>query len=259
MKNSKRRRLGGKQQVFSNSVPLKRQGDRIWLYGKHAVTAALANPDREKHRLAITSADHILYTGDVQTEILERQELETILPKNAVHQGVALQVSPLQEPDLKQIISQTGEESVIVALDQASDPQNIGAVLRSAAAFGADAVIVQNRHTPEATAALAKAASGALEQVPFVRVTNLARSMKQLKDAEYWCAGMTADGTQTLVDANLSGRTVLALGAEGEGLRRLTRENCDFLIRIPIINNIDNLNLAATAAISLYEIRRASL
>ena len=259
MKNSKRRKPQEKRQNTRPPAANHGQRNRLWLYGSHTVTAALANPDRKKYRLAVTSSDHGLPAEDLEIEIMERQNLERILPPGAVHQGTALLVSPLPETTLNQILARTDNNSVIVVLDQATDPQNIGAVLRSAAAFGADAVVVPDRHTPDATGALAKAASGALDRVPFIRITNLARTLKELKAADYWCAGLAADGDQTLAEAKLTGRTALVLGAEGTGLRRLTRNSCDFLIRIPIQGNVDSLNLSAATAISLYELKRASV
>ena len=259
MKNSKRRKPQEKRQNSRAPGPPQGQRDRLWLYGAHTVAAALANPDREKYRLAVTSAEQGLPTDNLKIEIMDRHDLEKLLPNGAVHQGVALLVSPLPETDLNQVLADTDKHSVIVVLDQATDPQNIGAVLRSAAAFGADAVIVPDRHTPGATGALAKAASGALDRVPFVRVANLARTLKELKAAEYWCAGLAADGDQTLAEAQLTGRTALVLGTEGTGLRRLTRDSCDFLIRIPIQGGVDSLNLSAATAISLYELKRASI
>lgn len=257
-KNSRRRdhRTAG-----DRPNPSARAGrDRLWLYGNHAVEAALANPARVKHRLVVTGelAPEIAagLTGDIAPEVMDRREVDRLLPPGAVHQGMALLASPLTDISLEEICAAVGEEAVLVILDQANDPRNIGAVLRSAAAFGADAVIVPDRHTPEATAVLAKAASGALDKVPFVRVNNLARAMDQLKEAGFWFTGLDADVEQTLAEANLKGKTALVLGAEGTGLRRLTKETCDFLVRIPIDPDSESLNLSAAAAITLYEIRR---
>ena len=259
MKNSKRRKVHEKRQNSNNSSPPRDQQDRFWLYGTHAVAAALANPKRGKYRLAVTSVDHGLSADGLEIEIMERHDLEKLLPLGAVHQGMALFVSPLPETDLNQVLAQSNADSKIVVLDQVTDPQNIGAVLRSAAAFGADAVIAPDRHTPYTTGALGKAASGALELVPFIRVINLARTLGELKAADYWCAGLAADGDQTLTEARLTGRTVLVIGAEGTGLRRLTRDCCDFLVRIPIRGGVNSLNLSAATAISLYELTRNSI
>ena len=259
MKNNKRRKPQEKKRLCQSSDQLQGRDNRLWLYGIHTVMAAIANPLRKKHRLAVTSVDHGLNADELETEIISRQELDGLLPVGAVHQGMALLVSPLQEPNLDQLLAKTQGNSLVVVLDQATDPQNIGAVLRSAAAFSADAVIIPDRNTPNATGALAKAASGAIDLVPLIRVTNLARTLKQLKAAEYWCAGLDADAELTIAEANLSGRTAMVLGAEGAGLRRLTRETCDFLVRIPTEGEIDSLNLSTAAAISFYELRRATV
>ncbi len=239
------------------------RGGRIWLYGNHAVLAAVANPARRKHRLVLTGESarylekaRIDGAADVAAEVMERRDIDRLLPPGAVHQGMALQADPLDPVTLDEVIGRSGEQ-VMVVLDQPNDPQNIGAVLRSAAAFGAAAVIVPDRHAPEATAALAKAASGALDRVPLVRVTNLARALEQLKAAGFWCAGLAADGGQTLSEVDWAARTALVLGAEGAGLRRLTGETCDFLVRIAIDADADSLNLSAAAAIALYEVNRA--
>jgi 23S rRNA (guanosine2251-2'-O)-methyltransferase len=192
-------------------------------------------------------------------EIVERQDIERMLPAGAVHQNLALLVGPLPETAIEDLCREAEnlEKATIVVLDQAVDPQNIGAILRSAAAFGAQAVILPSRHSPSATPALAKAASGALEAVPLVQVTNLARALDLLKKAGFWCIGFDMDAPITLAEADLGGKAALVLGAEGEGLRRLTRETCDLLVRIPLSDAMESLNLSVTAAIALYETKRA--
>ena len=267
---SKRTRRGGeKRQEGRQASPVKtpnggRNGGRIWLYGNHAVLAAMGNPARRKHRLVLTGDSarylenaRIEAPADVVAEVMDRRDIDRLLPPGAVHQGMALQADPLDPVTLGEVIGRNGDEQVMVVLDRPNDPRNIGAVLRSAAAFGAAAVIVPDRHAPEATAALAKAASGALDRVPLIRVTNLARALEQLKAAGFWCAGLAADGGQTLPEVDWAARTALVLGAEGAGLRRLTEETCDFLVRIPIDGDADSLNLSAAAAITLYEVNRA--
>jgi 23S rRNA (guanosine2251-2'-O)-methyltransferase len=238
--------------------PGKSQG--IWLYGLHAVSAALGNPKRRRLRLIATSAGaEALPDGTAEIEIVDRDEIDGIVPPGAVHQGVALEVGPLGTTtieDVAQHADQAGR-TVAIALDQVTDPQNVGAVLRSAAAFGASAIIMPDRNTPEASGAMAKAASGALEIVPLVRAANLVRALEYLKEQGFWVIGFDMDAPTSLADADLPERCVLALGAEGRGLRRLTRETCDLMVRIPMTGAMESLNVSATAAVALYEWGRA--
>ena len=240
--------------------PSKPSGGRYWLYGQHACRAALLNGDRRIHRLVYTGElDPTLKAGaSVPPENLHRDDLAVLLPPGAVHQGLAVETQPLDWPALEVFCDalQTKDTARMVVLDQATDPQNIGAVLRSAAAFGADAVVVQDRHAPEETGAMAKAASGALEVVPLLRATNLARALGVMKAAGFWCLGLAGEGEIPLAQANLAGRVGLVLGAEGAGLRRLVAENCDHLVRIPINPAMESLNLSNACAVALYELAR---
>jgi 23S rRNA (guanosine2251-2'-O)-methyltransferase len=249
-----------------------------WLYGRHAVAAALANPERQWHRLAILAgaeaeaaamvaaarAVRVARTAepeDAPIEVLDRVTLALLLPEGAVHQGWAIEVAPLDPPDLDDVLRAAAGSlgrSIIVVLDQVSDPHNIGAVLRSAAAFGAAAVIVAEHGTPPVTGALAKAASGALDCVKLVRVVNLARALDRLKEAGYWCCGLDESAPSTLATLDLGARVVLVLGAEGGGLRRLVRERCDYLARLPTGPALPSLNVSNAAAIALYELVRAA-
>jgi 23S rRNA (guanosine2251-2'-O)-methyltransferase len=236
----------------------------VWLYGLHAVAAALGNPNRHRRRLLATAQgrDALKATGvadfGAAVQVVERSEIEARLPPGAVHQGVALLADPLAEVPLPEVCAGAAADARVVVLDQATDPRNVGAVLRAAAAFGATAVIAQSRHAPEATGALAKAASGALETVPLIRVANLARALEKLKDAEFWCVGLDGGAEGTIAEALPRGRVALVLGAEGAGLRRLTRETCDELARIPITDTVESLNVAAAAAVALYEVVRGT-
>ena len=251
-----------------------------WLYGRHAVAAALANPARHWRRLAVLAdaerdaatlvaaasaerRDAAREPGGAPVQIMTRAALGRLLPDGAVHQGWALEVDPLPVPGLDDVLNAAAADltpdgrSVIVVLDRVSDPHNVGAVLRSAAAFGAVAVIVAEHGAPPVTAALAKAASGALERVPLVRAVNLSRALDRLKEAGYWCCGLDAAASRSLAGLDLGPRVALVLGSEGGGLRRLVREQCDYLARLPTRPDLPSLNVSNAAAIALYELARA--
>ena len=244
-------------------------GSGIWLYGIHPVLAALANPARRVDRILMTGETETAVghriavlaeqrsTALPQPETVERAQLERHLPRGAVHQGLAAEVANLEQPDLDDICraSETEAGGRVVVLDQVTDPHNVGAVLRSAAAFGAVAVIVPERHAPGVSGVLAKSASGALERVPLIGVVNLARAMERLKQAGFWCVGLDSGASTAIAEADLTGRVALVLGAEGQGLRRLTREHCDMMVRIPIVG-VESLNVSNAAAIALYEFAR---
>ena len=247
----------------------KPSGAGVWLYGRHAVASALANPERRWRRLIVLAGHENEATALVAgararrdsgagIAVLDQSGFAAILPRHAVHQGLALEVEPLPEPSLEDVL-RTGPASgpgIIVVLDQLSDPQNIGAVLRSAAAFGALAVLTPTHGAPPATGALAKAASGALERVPLVRVVNLARALDRLKGAGFWICGLDETASQSLAQLEAGERVAIVLGSEGGGMRRLIRERCDFLARLPTRPEQPTLNVAAAAAVALYELTR---
>ena len=249
----------------------KPNGGAIWLYGTHAVSAALENPARRIKRLLVTEGglDAIQPALDraahrdgqapaaLAAEPVMRGEIDALFPADTVHQGVALLVQPRAPVALEDVLEAlaSAERALVVVLDQASDPRNVGAVLRSAAAFGASAVILPERHAPPESGALAKAASGALEAVPVVRVTNVARTLETLKTAGFWCVGLAPEGRHDVRAPSPPGPVALVLGAEGRGLRRLTLERCDEAARIPLAGPIASLNLSAAAAVALYAFR----
>ncbi|MGH7039372.1 MAG: 23S rRNA (guanosine(2251)-2'-O)-methyltransferase RlmB [Stellaceae bacterium] len=251
------------------------RGSDRWLYGRHAVTAALANPERRWRRLVALAgqeeeARRLLGTavathrGATETtiELRDRDGLAALLPSGAVHQGLALDVEPLPEPDLDDLLRELATAAgrqVVVVLDQVGDPQNVGAVLRSAAAFGARGVVLAAHGAPPFSGALAKAASGALERLPLVRAVNLARALVRLKAAGFWVCGLDAAAEETLAALDLGPRTVLVLGSEGRGMRRLVREHCDHLARLPTSPAQPTLNVANAAAVALYELARRAI
>ncbi len=230
----------------------------LWLYGHHAVVAALQNPSRDKLLLKMTKEAMLPESviGKVQAQVVSRQEIDSLAGVGAVHQGLALQVKPLAPMALDEVIADVPQKAVVLILDQVTDPHNIGAILRSAAAFNALAVILPDAGAPEESATLAKSACGALEIVPLIRVTNLARAMQQLKDAGFWCLGLDGYAKEFISDKKLPAKTAFVLGSEGDGMRRLTAENCDYTIKLPISDKMESLNVSNAAAVALYEFYR---
>lgn len=235
----------------------------LWLHGLHAVVAALRNPERKKLRFLATSnglkalLSHIK-VPEPTAEIQDSQKISRLLHAGAVHQGLALLVQHLEEPNLRDVCAgePDGKPRLVMVLDQLTDPQNVGAVLRSCAAFGATAVILTGQHAPPASGVLAKAASGALDMIPLVRVINLARAMEQLAELGYWRVGLDSEALQPISNVDLTGNLAIVLGAEGDGLRQLTARKCDFLARIPASGELASLNVSNAAAIILYEVTR---
>ena len=225
---------------------------RFW--GKHAVSAALDNPDRKVLRAWATreAAGFMQFPKDVQVTLAAAPDLGRLVPNDAPHQGVVVEVEPLDEAWLDDVLGDAPERSVLLVLDQVTDPHNVGAILRSAAAFGAVAIVTQDRHSPPESGALAKAASGALERVPWVRVVNLARALEQIGEAGFWRIGLAGEAEADLKEALGSPRVALVLGAEGPGLRQNTREHCDALAKLPISDSIESLNVSNAAAVALY-------
>ena len=228
--------------------------NRPRLWGKHAVTAALDNPDRKVLRAWATrdAADFMQFPKDVAVTFADVADLGRLVPHDAPHQGVVIEVEPLEDAWLDDILTQAAENAVLLVLDQVTDPHNVGAILRSAAAFGAVGIVTQDRHSPPESGVIAKAASGALERLPWVRVVNLARALEEIAEAGFWRIGLTGDADGDLKDALGPPRVALVLGAEGAGLRQNTREHCDALARIPITGAVESLNVSNAAAVALY-------
>lgn len=235
----------------------------VLVWGVHAVKEAWLNPKRRCFKLCLTEGSRAAMEGVLGEArkkglvrpdpiSVERGELDQLLPPNSVHQGVVVEVASLPDVQLHEVL----ESELVVVLDQVTDPHNVGAILRSAAAFGAGAVIGTERNAPNATGVLAKAASGALEHVPLVQVVNLSRAIAELQKAGFWCVGLAEEGKHDLGEVDLSGKTALIFGAEGEGLRRLTREHCDELVRLPTEGPIGSLNVSNAVCTALYEAKR---
>ncbi len=240
--------------------PRRSEPSHDWLWGWHAVQAALANPNREgfKRLLVSPTRAHDIAAAagkaGVRFEQMENPDIARHLPSGAVHQGIALLADPLEGDGLEAFLMDP--RGVLLMLDQLTDPQNVGAIFRSAAAFGARGVILQDRNAPALTGALAKAAAGAVDALPHARVVNLSRALEQLDEAGWRAVGLDGSADQTLDQALDSRPTVLVLGSEGDGLRRLVAEHCDVLAKIPMPGGFESLNVSNAAAIALYEAAR---
>src|ERR1700710_1949148 len=225
----------------------------VILYGWHTVSLALANPERQIRKLLLTEnaakrlADENIDTR-VPPEIVRPSEIDARLGPDAVHQGLLAEADPLPSPDLETL----PQEGIVLVLDQITDPHNVGAILRSAAAFAVKAVVTTSRHSPEATGVLAKSASGALEMVPLMTVQNLARALTELNDQGFMTVGLDSDGTDDLGAMTLRQPLALVLGAEGKGLRQLTRETCSAVARLDMPGEIKSLNVSNAAVLALY-------
>ncbi|HUX79908.1 MAG TPA: 23S rRNA (guanosine(2251)-2'-O)-methyltransferase RlmB [Alphaproteobacteria bacterium] len=232
---------------------------RLWLWGIHACKAALENPKRRCFRLLITesmikelglSKENHAY----KVEILDASSLSRLLPEGSVHQGIAMEVAPLPESPLHELRNTSA--GVLVVLDQVTDPHNVGAILRTARALGALGVVMTDRNAPPLSGVLAKAASGALDSLPLWQVTNLARTLDDLKKEGFWTVGLDENAPKMLSKSDLPEKVALIMGAEGEGLRRLTQEKCDFLTKLPTDPAFPTLNVSVAAALALYELVR---
>ncbi len=231
------------------------------IYGLHSVEAALLNPKRSHHKLLLTNnaarrLSDILGTfdpDDLKIETVSAEKIANHCSHDAVHQGVYLETSPLPEPDIDTVCKNA---SLVVVLDQVSDPHNVGAILRNCAAFGAQAMIMTQRHGPRNTATLAKTASGALEHVPVIRVPNLVRALEQLADLHFTRVGLDSEAQENLENLSIARPIALILGAEGKGLRRLTIQSCDYLAKLAMPGPIKSLNVSNAAAVALHEIAR---
>ncbi|HMO74199.1 MAG TPA: 23S rRNA (guanosine(2251)-2'-O)-methyltransferase RlmB [Sphingopyxis sp.] len=239
----------------------KGQAPRFW--GRHAVLAALANPERRVKRVwgtreAIAALD---LPPVVPISYADVVDLARLVPRDAPHQGLVIEVDPLEGHYLGDILQQevdADSRRPLIVLDQVTDPHNIGAVLRSAAAFDAAAIVTQDRHSPPESGVIARAASGALESVPWVRVVNLSRALEEIAEARYWRIGLMGDTQTTLAETLDGSRVALVLGSEGDGMRHNVMEHCDVLARLPISPRMESLNISNAAAIALYAVATAS-
>jgi 23S rRNA (guanosine2251-2'-O)-methyltransferase len=235
--------------------PSQASSGRIRLWGRHAVIAALANPEREVRKIwgtreAVGALDLPPILPVVYADVAD---LGRMVPHDAPHQGLVAEVDPLEDIWLGDLIEQGADDKrPLLVLDQVTDPHNVGAVLRSAAAFNALGIVTQDRHAPPESGALARAASGALELVPWVRVVNLARALEEIAEGGFWRIGLAGEAKMPLSDALGGAKSALVLGAEGEGMRQNVAAHCDLLARLPISPKVESLNVSNAAAIALY-------
>ena len=238
----------------------KKTGSKdIFIYGKHPIELALKNKNRRVLEIYYTKdALWDKFPQNLQTRCVDRNYIESIVGRDATHQGIIARCMPLAQPTAEALLKQleTMENAVVMILDQITDPHNIGAILRSAVAFDAVAIIVPDAGTPEETGTLAKSASGALELIPYIRVANLSRVMEKLKKIGFWCIGLDGYAEQSISKTKLPKKCAFIMGAEGDGMRRLTHENCDYCVKLPMNPDIESLNVSNAAALTLYEFRR---
>lgn len=235
----------------------------IWLWGTHAVIEAWKNPNRQIHSLLVTdrmkkTLDDIKLPKDLRRpkiDVVEKSIIDKRLPSGAINQGIAIQCSHMEEMFMSDIIikSKTTKNMLVVMLDQVTDPHNVGAIIRSACAFGAVAIITQSRHAPEITGTLAKAACGAVEHVPIIRVVNLSRAIEELQDSFFNVIGLDEEG-KSISDIEKSDHTCLVMGAEGPGLRQKVKETCTSLLRLPTDGPVPTLNVSNATAVALYAV-----
>ncbi len=227
----------------------------VRLWGRHAVEAALLNPNRRHRKLWATREGIASLNGELPAnfplEYAQAADLARLVARDAPHQGLVLDCGALEDIFLDEVLDGDPARPIVV-LDQVTDPHNVGAIMRSAAAFNAAAIVTQDRHSPPESGTLAKSASGALEVLPWVRVVNLARALEDMSEAGYWRIGLDGEGQVTLADALPAGPVALVLGAEGEGMRHNIMQHCDAIARLPMSGAVESLNVSNAAAIALY-------
>lgn len=240
-----------------NRKRLHHSKNTLWIYGKHSVRAALLNDKREILRFILLESTKNLFDEiknyKVKPEIVDKNLFSAIFGKEVTHQGCAVLVKSFEALSLEDIIADESDDRPIIFLDQVTDPQNIGSILRASAVLGARAVVLTDSHGPNLTPAMSKAASGAIEIIPLIHVVNLVNAIKLLKNNGFWIVGTTEKSKQQLDEIDLSGKRAFIIGSEGDGIRKLTRDNCDFLVQLIGGGKFTTLNAAQAATITLYE------
>ncbi|WP_338406429.1 MULTISPECIES: 23S rRNA (guanosine(2251)-2'-O)-methyltransferase RlmB [unclassified Wolbachia] len=239
--------------------------ENFWLYGKHTCMSALKNKNRRCIELLVTENFYREHEKEIKqcanskgikVRLVENKILNDVLPKGANHQGIALKVAPiLHNLSIEEIAESSNNSSTIVILDQVTDTHNIGSILRTSACFNVNALVLPHNHSPSENASIAKAASGALDIVPLIYVTNIVKTMQYLKKVGYWCYGFDCNTKENIDEIkSFEKKRVIIFGSEEKGVRRLVKENCDYLLKIPMSNAINSLNVSNAAAIGLYSI-----
>ena len=241
----------------------KRQQNHIfWIYGYHATVAALKNPNRRKIKLLLTIdtqkkivQEKDLNIGELKQEILTRAEIDNLVGKNLNHQGICLSVEKIQKKSIREFLDeQDKDNSIIVLLDQLEDSQNVGAIFRSALAFNINGIILTENKSVNENGFIAKTASGGLDMVPFTYISNLASAIKTLKDSGYWVYGLEGKAEKEIRKINFPNKTVLVLGSESDGMRKITTNLCDELIKIKTNDQLESLNVSNSAAIAFFHL-----
>ena len=244
---------------MSHHIPKKENKD-IFLFGRHPIELALKNKRRTIMELYYTkdALTGLILPSTIKAKCVDKPFLDSLVGKDTIHQGLVARVAPLNQPTLEELLKKLKdkETALIMILDQITDPHNVGAILRSSVAFDADAVLIPETEAAPETGTLAKSASGALELIPLIRVPNLSRVMEKLKKEDFWCIGLDGYAKDSIAQAKLPKRCAFVMGSEGDGMRRLTQENCDYSVKLPMNPIIESLNVSNAAALTLYEFRR---
>ena len=252
----------------SRKIPKRQQNSIFWVYGYHATVAALRNINRRKNELLLTTdaqkkiiqEKDLNILSEIKQKILTRVEIDNLVGKNINHQGICLSVEKIQKKTIKEFISEQDENnSTLVLLDQLEDSQNVGAIFRSALAFNINGIILTENQSVNENGFIAKSACGGLDKVPFTYISNLSSAIKTLKENGYWVYGLDGKAKKLISEIDFPKKTVLVLGSESEGMRKITASLCDELVKIKISDELESLNVSNTAAVAFYHLSRAFL
>ncbi|MFI3241022.1 MAG: 23S rRNA (guanosine(2251)-2'-O)-methyltransferase RlmB [Alphaproteobacteria bacterium] len=232
---------------------------QVLIFGRHAVISALKNKDRKVSKILVTKDNlaELSFVEKNKVQVVDRKEIEKHVGKDAVHQGFLLFAEALNVFSLEDVIDicENKPNARVLILDQVTDPQNVGAIIRSCVAFGVDALIVQDKNTPQENGTIIKASAGTYEYIKIARVTNLSRAIEALQKNSFWVIGMDGYAKTTLKDFKPTGKIAIVMGSEGKGMRRLVEENCDEMIRLETSDKVESLNVSVATSIVLYNLQ----